>query len=130
MEPFDLELNEQVRQLYAQIDEETVAVTTLRREAPLRAIESYTAQLAEIDSKSYVLQDDDDDIEADTPDFDINQIIPRRDTVESDFDQLVVSIREMKKVRLLSHVSAFCSRTNLNSVSRMQLQKWKERKQL
>ncbi|KAK9380870.1 kinetochore protein Mis14 like-domain-containing protein [Kockiozyma suomiensis] len=97
VEPFDLELNEQVRQLYAQIDEETVAVTTLRREAPLRAIESYTAQLAEIDSKSYVLQDDDDDIEADTPDFDINQIIPRRDTVESDFDQLVVSIREMKK---------------------------------
>ncbi|KAK7206258.1 kinetochore protein Mis14 like-domain-containing protein [Myxozyma melibiosi] len=99
VEPFDLELNEKVRELYAQIDDETVAVTKLRREAPLRAVEHYKKELEaeEINKKIHTLEDDDDSMSIDAPEVDIEKIIPRRDAIEADFDKFIASLREMKK---------------------------------
>lgn len=54
-QPFDVELNEQVRQLYQEWENETVNVSKLRREAPSLAVAEYTRQeqslLDELDSQ-------------------------------------------------------------------------------
>ncbi|KAK9370969.1 kinetochore protein Mis14 like-domain-containing protein [Lipomyces kononenkoae] len=97
-EPFDLELNEQVRELYAQIDEETVAVTKLRREAPLRARETYKSKLDRLDEQRAKAQ-----IEhalVDDSDFTSNKMeefLPHRDDVVSNFETLVATLRDIKK---------------------------------
>ncbi|KAK9354197.1 kinetochore protein Mis14 like-domain-containing protein [Lipomyces doorenjongii] len=97
-EPFDLELNEQVRELYAQIDEETVEVTKLRREAPLRALEAYKSKLDRLDEQRTNAQTDDlamDD--ADFADMKVEEFLPRRESIIADFEKLISSLREMKK---------------------------------
>ncbi|KAK9372683.1 kinetochore protein Mis14 like-domain-containing protein [Lipomyces chichibuensis] len=97
-EPFDLELNEQVRELYAQIDEETVEVTKLRRETPLRALESYKSKLEMLDEQRTNAQTDDvamDD--ADSADVKVEEFLPRRESIMADFEKLIATLREMKK---------------------------------
>ncbi|KAK9236328.1 kinetochore protein Mis14 like-domain-containing protein [Lipomyces kononenkoae] len=97
-EPFDLELNEQVRELYARIDEETVAVTKLRREAPLRAREAYKSKLDMLDEPRQKAQIENvvvDDAEVNTDSME--EFLPRREGVMSDFETLVATLRDMKK---------------------------------
>ncbi|CDO93247.1 unnamed protein product [Kluyveromyces dobzhanskii CBS 2104] len=48
MEPFDVELNEKVRQLYQEWEDETVKVSKLRREAPQAAVSEYASREKEL----------------------------------------------------------------------------------
>lgn len=47
VEPFDVELNEKLRNMYAQVDEETMEVTKLRRQVPEEAKQAYLDKLQE-----------------------------------------------------------------------------------
>ncbi|KAA8910383.1 hypothetical protein TRICI_004181 [Trichomonascus ciferrii] len=47
VEPFDVELNEKLRHLYAEVDERTLEVTELRRQIPNQASEIYKQKLKE-----------------------------------------------------------------------------------
>ncbi|QEU59726.1 Nsl1 [Kluyveromyces lactis] len=71
-EPFDVELNEKVRKLYQEWEDETVKVSKLRREAPQVAVSEYTKQenqlleeidslIAKMDSSQPNLQNEDQD---------------------------------------------------------------------
>ncbi|SCU91868.1 LADA_0F12640g1_1 [Lachancea dasiensis] len=48
VEPFDLALNEQVRQKYQEWEDQTVKVAQLRREAPRKLCESYKSEAQEV----------------------------------------------------------------------------------
>ncbi|SCU93143.1 LANO_0E03114g1_1 [Lachancea nothofagi CBS 11611] len=48
VEPFDLALNEQVRQKYQEWEDQTVRVAQLRREAPRKLREVYTSEAQEV----------------------------------------------------------------------------------
>lgn len=47
VEPFDVELNEKLRSVYAEVDERTLEVTELRRQIPNQATEIYKQKLKE-----------------------------------------------------------------------------------
>ncbi|KAK9446433.1 kinetochore protein Mis14 like-domain-containing protein [Limtongia smithiae] len=99
-EPFDLELNEEVRQLYAQIDEETVEVTKLRREAPLRTLANYKRQLEELEKQQqehFSVNDEEQKVDADKAQLTVDEVLLRKTNVETDFNEFVASLREMKK---------------------------------
>ncbi|KAK9480565.1 kinetochore protein Mis14 like-domain-containing protein [Lipomyces japonicus] len=100
-ESFDLELNEKVRELYAQIDEETVQVTALRRQAPLKAVESYKAELERIekDLQSALASGDEEQsgVNQDEEQVDTSTTLPRQDELRSHFQELVATLKDMKK---------------------------------
>ncbi|KAK9468320.1 kinetochore protein Mis14 like-domain-containing protein [Lipomyces arxii] len=96
-EPYDLDLNEEVRQLYAHIDEETVTVTKLRHEAPLRAVKSYKAQLEKLNEQHKALESDEVDMEDQVEEVTVEDVLPRQKAVEQDFDKLIGTLKLLKK---------------------------------
>lgn len=48
VEPFDADLNERLRQLYREVEEETIAVTRLRKEGPARVEEAWERALSRV----------------------------------------------------------------------------------
>lgn len=58
VEPFDLALNDRLRQLYAQVDEKTLEVTQLRRTVPFEAIQVYSNN--KLDPKSLSINETDE----------------------------------------------------------------------
>ncbi|KAK9458027.1 kinetochore protein Mis14 like-domain-containing protein [Dipodascopsis uninucleata] len=95
-EPFDLDLNEKVRELYAQIDEETVEVTKLRREVPKEVLEKYKAELDNIDKDQRGRLQTSAAEENALPNQSIEELIPDHDFIKNDFDSFIKVLREMK----------------------------------
>ncbi|KAK9320782.1 kinetochore protein Mis14 like-domain-containing protein [Lipomyces orientalis] len=97
-EPFDLELNEQVRELYSEIDKETVEVTKLRREGPLRALEAYKSKLDTLDEQRANAQTESMDMDdAEFVDVKMQEFLPRSEIIAAGFESLIATLRDMKK---------------------------------
>ncbi|KAK9464064.1 uncharacterized protein V1516DRAFT_683574 [Lipomyces oligophaga] len=94
IEPFDLELNEQVRDLYTQIDNATVAVTNLRRKTPLQVVAKYAQELEDWSSRPSPISGL---IQAETDPHDDTEVFPRQERVAQDYNALMVSLADIKK---------------------------------
>lgn len=104
IEPFDFELNAQLREVLEHVEQETIQVSKLRRELPSKAKEMYdnlisntdndvSAILAELDSElQQELQDD-----ADEPEIDESLLIPRIDSIVDDYQQAFLILNNLKR---------------------------------
>jgi kinetochor protein Mis14/NSL1 len=90
VEPFDVELNEKLRNLYAEVDERTLEVTELRRQIPNQASEIYKQKLKqEQDLLDQALPNEDQSTVNDEP---ISLPINRIQTDYEDTLQLIKSL--------------------------------------
>lgn len=104
IEPFDFELNAQLRDVLEHVEQETIQVSKLRRELPSRARETYdnlisntdkdvSTILAELDSElQQELHSDDDE-----PDKDGSSLIPRIDSIVDDYQQAFLLLNNLKR---------------------------------
>lgn len=106
IEPFDFELNAQLRDVLEHVEQETIQVSKLRRDLPSRARETYdnlisntdkdvSTILAELDSElqQELHNDDDDDDEPGKDD----SLIPRIDSIVEDYQQAFLILNNLKR---------------------------------
>ncbi|CAG87054.2 DEHA2D10010p [Debaryomyces hansenii CBS767] len=105
IEPFDFELNAQLRDVLEHVEQETIQVSKLRRELPSRARETYdnlisntdkdvSTILAELDSElQQELHNDDDD---ETGKDDLSSM-PRIDSIVEDYQQAFLILNNLKR---------------------------------
>ncbi|CAN6621274.1 kinetochore-associated protein Nsl1p [Trichomonascus vanleenenianus] len=65
IEPFDVDLNEKLRRIYAEVDERTLEVSELRRSVPLQVVERYEMANRPIVEDNSAMEDDTDHIAVD-----------------------------------------------------------------
>lgn len=92
VEPFDVELNEKLRNLYAEVDERTLEVTELRRQIPNQASEIYKQKLKqEQDLLDQALPNEDQSTVNDEP---ISLPINR---IQTDYEDTLQLIKALSK---------------------------------
>ncbi|CUM50187.1 unnamed protein product [Debaryomyces tyrocola] len=103
IEPFDFELNAQLRDVLEHVEQETIQVSKLRRDLPSRARETYDSLisdtdkdvstiLAELDSElQQELHNDDDEPGKD------DSLIPRIDSIVEDYQQAFLILNNLKR---------------------------------
>lgn len=102
IEPFDFELNGQLRKLLEKVEEETIRVTSLRRELPLRARDLYNSLVSETDNEVTAYLNDleahngnpQEDLDT-TPDIDVS--IPSLESIKGEFAEAVLELSSLKK---------------------------------
>ncbi|KAK9475429.1 kinetochore protein Mis14 like-domain-containing protein [Dipodascopsis tothii] len=96
-EPFNFELNDQVRELYAQIDEETVKVTQLRKTVPLQATAEYVAELGKLEDAHQAEVAAAAAADPAAEPAAVDHLVPRAADMARDFADLVEMMKELKK---------------------------------
>lgn len=99
-EPYDRRLHDRVSSLYAELESETLKVTQLRREAPLKAARIYEDQLKkEFDSDQGILKELARKSEANQKagDLGIRQL-ERKDSVEEDYAKSAEILKALQSV--------------------------------
>ncbi|CCC71011.1 hypothetical protein NCAS_0G01240 [Naumovozyma castellii] len=93
MEPFDLELNEKVRQLYQEWEDQTVKVSQLRQNGPLKVNEIYNGSkeeyLSRLDARINSLSQDEameDDADTDVA------LAPMDTTIKQDYQEALQNL--------------------------------------
>lgn len=105
IEPFDFELNAQLRDVLEHVEQETLQVSKLRRELPSRARETYddlisntdkdvSTILAELDSELQQELHNDDDDETGKDDL---SLMPRIDSIVEDYQQAFLILNNLKR---------------------------------
>lgn len=105
IEPFDFELNAQLRDVLEHVEQETIQVSKLRRELPSRARETYdnlisntdkdvSTILAELDSELQQELHNDDDDETGKDDL---SLMPRIDSIVEDYQQAFLILNNLKR---------------------------------
>lgn len=105
IEPFDFELNAQLRDVLEHVEQETLQVSKLRRELPSRARETYdnlisntdkdvSTILAELDSELQQELHNDDDDETGKDDL---SLVPRIDSIVEDYQQAFLILNNLKR---------------------------------
>lgn len=105
IEPFDFELNAQLRDVLEHVEQETLQVSKLRRELPSRARETYdnlisntdkdvSTILAELDSELQQELHNDDDDETGKGDL---SLVPRIDSIVEDYQQAFLILNNLKR---------------------------------
>lgn len=105
IEPFDFELNAQLRDVLEHVEQETIQVSKLRRELPSRARETYdnlisntdkdvSTILAELDSELQQELHNDDDDETGKDDL---SLVPRIDSIVEDYQQAFLILNNLKR---------------------------------
>lgn len=105
IEPFDFELNAQLRDVLEHVEQETLQVSKLRRELPSRARETYdnlisntdkdvSTILAELDSELQQEPHNDDDDETGKDDL---SLVPRIDSIVEDYQQAFLILNNLKR---------------------------------
>lgn len=105
IEPFDFELNAQLRDVLEHVEQETIQVSKLRRELPSRARETYdnlisntdkdvSTILAELDSELQQELHNDDDDETGKDEL---SLMPRIDSIVEDYQQAFLILNNLKR---------------------------------
>lgn len=104
IEPFDFELNAQLRDVLEHVEQETIQVTKLRRDLPGKAKESYNSLISNTDNEVSVilaglesesqqeLQDDEDEQNSN-----VLTLIPRIDSIVDDYQEALLRLNHLKK---------------------------------
>lgn len=88
--PFDMELNQELRKVYQQVEQETLEVTQLRREYPAKALELYKESF------------NDSPITTETEETQLDQLdqldskIPRLDSIIEDYNESLQQLAALK----------------------------------
>ncbi|ODV94483.1 hypothetical protein PACTADRAFT_18178 [Pachysolen tannophilus NRRL Y-2460] len=102
IEPFNFELNDKLRKIYAQVEDATLEVTSLRRELPIKAKEEYGKLLTQYDEKiNKVIQDlnnHHNDINEEIEDIPkIDNILPRLNDMKLDYEKSLSILVDLKE---------------------------------
>lgn len=114
VEPFDFSLQEQVRKLYQDVENETTHLTKLRRETPQQLKRTYEEsfnkslqELSSLQKEIEQLEEEDDDMEDK-----FKKLKPKLDEMTVQYSQSIHQIKEIRDVCTV-HYTPSCKTGNL-----------------
>ncbi|ABN65017.2 predicted protein [Scheffersomyces stipitis CBS 6054] len=100
VEPFDLETNARLRDILLKVEQETIEVTTLRRELPARAKQMYLELVSNTDKEvSAILEDLEKaaHTEEEASTAELERILPHIDEFVKDYESHIHILNELKR---------------------------------
>lgn len=120
VEPFDFSLQDQVRKAYQEVEQETIKLTKMRRDAPSEIKKSYEDSLEQSVTKIEALQkeleqlEDEIDVEFEDHEEKFNQGVKSRlDDIIADYEESIKSIKDIKDVSIKKSQFNCCQNTNI-----------------